>query len=439
MNWLEERTGIQGLLKRLLYEKIPGSAGWRNTLGSAAGALLLLQIFTGCLLMLFYVPHPDAAYASLTYIKESLRLGGLVHALHYWGGGFIVLALFIHLIRVFLSGAYKKPREVLWLTGLALFLVMFGLLFTGQLLPMNQAGYWASSVGVEIASSAPIVGPTIKQMLLGGDTLGALTLTRFYAAHVVLLPAVLALLVIFHIYLLRRHGPTRPSTDDTTTTQSFFPYQVNRDMVVVSLVLAALLGVAYLVGAPESEPSDPTDTTHIPRPEWYFMSHFEVLRFTPGSMKILATFVLPNVVLLLLAALPWIDRSRSTAFKQRRVVIMAGLLMVAAVVGLTVSGLLNAQKSHPIAEATRAYDPVEAGKALFEEHKCGTCHEIEGREVTVGPNLSGVGLRLKPEYMMQWLEDPQSFVPDTQMAAPEANRKQLRELVAYLQSLRAEP
>ena len=231
MSWLEERTGINGLLKRLFHEEIPSSAGWRNTLGSVAGALLLVQIFTGCLLMLFYVPHPDAAYASLTYIKESLRLGGLVYALHHWGGGFIVLALFIHMIRVFLSGAYKKPREILWLTGLALFLVIFGRLFTGQLLPMNQAGYWASSVGVEIASSVPIIGPEIRQMLLGGDTLGALTLTRFYAAHVVLLPAALALLVTFHIYLLRRHGPTRASGDTTTKTQRFFPYQVTRDIV----------------------------------------------------------------------------------------------------------------------------------------------------------------------------------------------------------------
>lgn len=439
MNWLEERTGVTVLLKRVLHEKLPGSVGWRNTLGGVAGALLLAQIFTGCLLMVFYVPHPEAAYESLTYIKESLRLGELTYALHHWGGGLIVLALFIHMARVFLSGAYKKPREILWLTGLALFLVVLGLAFTGQLLPMNQAGYWAAKVGIEIASSTPVLGPYISQMLLGGDTVGALTLTRFYTAHVVLLPAVLAVLVTIHIYLLRLHGPTRRSGDTDTKTQTFFPYQVLRDLIVVSIALGALLVLAIVVGGPESGPADPTDTGYIPRPEWYFMSHFEILRFTPGSMKVLATFVLPNLVLLFLAALPWIDRSRSTEFHQRRTVVTIGLLLFSAIVGLTVSGVMNRAQKPETVQAAGTYDVVEAGRAIYEEGQCSMCHRIDGDGMRVGPDLSDIGLRLKQDYMMRWLQDPKTFRPDTQMPAPKANRQQLRELVAYLQSLRAEP
>ena len=193
LDWLNHRIGIQDHLPALLDEPLPASVGWKNTLGSIAGALLLVQILSGVLLMIYYVPHPDSAYESLEYVKESIRGGALVRALHHWGGSFIAMTLFLHIARVFFAGAYKKPRELTWIVGLVLFGRFMGLAFTGQLLPWNQSGYWAAKVGIEIAASAPVVGDIIRQLLTGGETVGALTLTRFYTLHVVVLPLLLVL------------------------------------------------------------------------------------------------------------------------------------------------------------------------------------------------------------------------------------------------------
>lgn len=234
-NWVEDRTGLLGHTKNFLNERIPRSTGWRNTLGSAAGALLLIQFLSGVLMMLFYVPHPNAAYESVQFVEGGLLGGSFVRAMHYWGASFIIVALFVHLVRVFLSGAYKKPREVTWLVGLALLGIVFALAFTGQLLPWNQDGYWAAKVGVEIGASAPILGPYVRHALLAGDSIGALTLTRFFTLHVVILPALLSVLLLFHLYLLRRHGPT-PAPDSAPEEEDrFFPLQTARDAIIVKI------------------------------------------------------------------------------------------------------------------------------------------------------------------------------------------------------------
>ncbi len=440
-NWIEHRTGAFGAIDEFMGEQIPRSTGWRNTLGSLAGALILFQIVSGILLMIFYVPHPRAAYQSLEFVHNSITGGGLVMALHYWGASFIVVSLFVHVIRVFYSGAYKKPREITWLVGLALFGVVLGFSFTGQLLPFNQAGYWAANVGIEIASAAPVAGPYIKSLLIGGGSLGALTLTRFYAAHVVLLPLALGGLVGLHLYLLRRHGPARPDSDTTDDTISFFPYQVLRDLIVISVGFAALLAVAFIVGSPESGPADPSDTSYIPHPEWYFMSHFQILKVTPGSMKLFATFILPNLLVGALVMLPWLDRSKESSWRKRPVIVALGSIVIVSIVVLTAYGtaqLPDQGGTHAAAGADGAYDKVVAGAALYDDFDCANCHRINGDGQEVGPDLSYVGDRLRPDYMKRWLMNPQAFIPRTEMPSTKANSQELNELVAYLQSLKEE-
>lgn len=439
-SWLDDRAGLGNALGLFMGERIPASTGWRNTLGSVAGALILGQFLSGILIMLFYVPHPDAAYASLEYVGSSLRAGGFVLALHYWGASFIVVALFAHIIRVFFSGAYKRPRELTWIAGLGLFGVIMAFAFTGQLLPWNQAGYWAAKVGIEIAGSAPMLGDFIKQFLTGGDTLGALTLTRFYTIHVVILPLALGLLVPIHLYLLRRHGPMRRTSDESSDTVPFYPVQVARDLVAVSLVFVGLIIVAAVFIGPRSGPVDLTDTSYIPRPEWFFLSHFEILRITPGSMKILATFVLPNVLLVALLALPWLDRAKSAAIRERRIVIGSGSVIIAAIIGLTAYGLLRSEGTDSVAAASEGpYDILIAGRLRYEENQCFNCHHIDGEGQRVGPELSSVGLRLKEDYMREWIANPKRFDPDTVMPPAKVTRQGLNELIAYLQSLNHMP
>lgn len=430
--WLEDRTGLPGALGKFLEEPIPASAGWRNTLGSIAGALIVVQLISGSLLMIFYVPHPEAAYESLKFIETSLSGGGLVRALHYWGASFIVVALFVHIIRVFFTGAYRKPREVTWVIGVVLLLVVMGLAFTGQLLPWDQKGYWAAKVGVEIGSSTPLVGPIVKQLLLGGDSVGALSLIRFYAMHVLFLPATLAGLILLHLYLLRRHGPAKPV--DETATVSFFPVQVARDAVAISVALAGLLIVALILKGPDSLPADPADTSYVPRPEWYFLSHFELLRYTPGSLKLVTTFFLPSLLITLLLGLPWLDRAAGTSLRERRFIIGGGTLGFASIVMLTAAGLFAHSEAEPKGSLV-AYDKVAAGRERYDQFDCQSCHRIDGEGQDLGPDLSAVGLRLKADYMKRWIASPQSFIPDTDMPPAKATKHEIDEIAAYLQTL----
>lgn len=452
VTWLEDRTAVGRGIRTFLEEQVPTSLGWRNTLGALAGALLLLQIVTGVLLALYYVPHPEAAFESLEWMAENVTLGGFTRALHYWGTSFIVAALFLHMLRVFVAGAYKKPREINWLTGLALLGVIMALAFTGQLLPFNQMGYWAAKVGVEIVSSAPLVGESLGRLLIGGDTVGALTLTRFYALHMIVLPALLGLFVVVHLHQLRRQGPMRPLRDTGDAAEPFFPMQFARDMLVISVALAALAAVAVIMKGPDSGPLDLTDTEYLPRPEWYFLSHFEILKWTQGEFqKVLAAFVLPNLLLAALAALPWLDRAKSNAIGERRTIVASGLFIAAGIVGLTAFGLLTAPDPHQEADATVAEESEEetdgdpdrarlaAGRRVYRELKCQTCHRIDGRGEIKAPDLSGVGLRLQEPYLRNWLRNPPAFIPDIAMPPVTVTDEKFDALVAYLMSLDAQP
>ena len=188
LNNEEPKEACCGFVSGFLRKEVPASLGWKNTLGVVAGALLLTQFLTGILMALYYVPHPEAAYQSVKYVEESVTAGMLTRALHYWGASFVLVALFLHVSRVFFSGGYRKPRHLVWIVGLFLFVLVIITAFFGQLLPWDQHAYWAATVGTEIAASAPVLGPIIHKMIVAGDAPGALTLTRFYALHVVVFP-----------------------------------------------------------------------------------------------------------------------------------------------------------------------------------------------------------------------------------------------------------
>jgi len=440
--WIEKRTGLYANIQAFGAEEIPKSVGWRNTLGSLAGALILLQVLSGLLLALYYVPHPNAAYESLEYINTHIALGQFVRSLHYWGASFVVVALFIHTIRVFYSGAYRKPREVNWLVGLALFGVVMALAFTGQFLPYNQMGYWAANVGIEIASAAPIIGPKIKTLLMGGEQLGALTLTRFYAMHMIVLPALLGVLVTFHLYLLRKHGPMRLLSDKTNDTEPFYPKQLLRDLVTISLGVTALAATAIIVQGPHSGPLDFTDTSYVPKPEWYFLSHYELLRFTPPALYTVATFYVPNLLLITLALLPWLDKAKGIMPKDRPAIFSIGTLVISSIIGLTLFGILNQQPEkvvgEVIAQSEETFDPdkekLRLGRTVYRDLQCAMCHRINKRGKQRGPDLDYTGDRLREPYLREWLRDPEKIMPDTIMPSIQVGEDKFDALVFYLMS-----
>jgi quinol-cytochrome oxidoreductase complex cytochrome b subunit len=203
--WLDERVGFRKVWEAIFLRKIP-KVNWLFTLGSATLFTAMLQVITGILLTLYYVPTPDHAYDSVQYITTQLPAGWFIRGVHHWGASAMVVLTVLHMLRVIYYGAYKYPREVTWFTGVVLLLVVIGFGFTGYLLPWDQKAYWATTVGTRIAGVVPFVGDWILRVVRGGEELSAVTLARFFGVHVWVLPAALLILIVFHLYLVIRLG-----------------------------------------------------------------------------------------------------------------------------------------------------------------------------------------------------------------------------------------
>src|SRR5581483_4124202 len=248
--WIDDRTGYRAGLRRLLDEPVPGDVNWWFTLGSVLLFLLTIQIVTGAALTMYYVPTPTHAYDSIRFITTQLTFGRVLRGLHFYGASFIVVFAVLHLLRVLFFGAYKTPREVTWMTGIVLLLVVLAFGLTGYLLPWDQRAYWATVVTINIAKSAPIFGDYIASVMRGGPVIGALTLSRWYSVHIIVLPAALALFVVIHVYLMRRHGIAGHFNPRPLPTSPFYPVHAVKDTIVIAAVFAALFSLAAFSRAP---------------------------------------------------------------------------------------------------------------------------------------------------------------------------------------------
>lgn len=209
-DWIDERLGTKAIASAFLDRKTPKGVGWLFTLGSAALTIFIIQLVTGAVLAMNYSPSPDHAYDSVLYIQNEVTLGWLVRGIHKWAASAMVLVLFLHGLRVFFMASYKYPRELTWVIGVFLFLTVMGLSFTGYLLPWDLKAYWATVVGTNIGGQAPLVGPWVKTILLGGQELGAVSLTRFFALHAMILPALTGLLIGLHLFMIIKQGISAP-------------------------------------------------------------------------------------------------------------------------------------------------------------------------------------------------------------------------------------
>lgn len=371
-DWLDNRTGFRALLKHLVDEPLPNGVGWWFVTGSIVLFLLSVQLLTGVLLAIFYSPSPDHAYDSIRFIMERVTFGRVLRGLHFFGASFIVIAAVVHMLRVMAFGSYKKPRELNWIVGVVLLLIILGFALTGYLLPWDQKAYWATTVTLNIARSAPLVGNFVSGLLKGGTDLGALTLMRWYAAHVFLLPACLIAFTVAHIYLLRRHGISGPVKPVAGPATPFYPYHAIRDTIAIAVVFALLLTLAVFFNAPLDPVADPTDATYIPRPEWYFMSLFELLKHFPGRLEPVATIIIPGLVVTLLFLLPFLDTRPERAPSRRPVVIGSFIFVFAMMALLTVQGFRttpapSSQTPQAIARGKARAAGVQSGPIMVED------------------------------------------------------------------------
>lgn len=329
---------------------IAGGASFAYVFGTVLAFLFLVQAVTGIALAAFYAPTATDAWASLAYLEDQTSIGWLVRGLHYHGASAIVIISGVHLVQTAVYGAYKKPRELVWWLGIVLMMLTLGWAVTGYVLRWDQAGYWANQVEVGIAASAPLVGDAIKKLALGGNDYGNLTLTRFYALHVLILPALVGGLIALHIGLARKLGAT-PLGDRARTPRPRWPDQTLRNAVAVAIVFAILL--AYVVanhGVELTAPADPSQA-YDARPLWYFRWLFE-LRELAGSAEKLVALVLPAIVGGALAALPLFDRGRSREPRHRLVYLGALGGMLALIGGLTVVSLVRDASNDELAKRT---------------------------------------------------------------------------------------
>ena len=427
--WLDDRAGISDLKRVLLDEPLPAGTAWWFTTGSVLLFGLTVQILTGIGLALFYAPTPDHAWDSVSYITTGVTGGWLLRGLHFWGASLMVVAVAVHLIRVVVFGSYRKPRELNWVVGIILLHLVLAFGLTGYLLPWDQRAYWATVVSVNIARTAPVVGEWVAALLQGGNQVGALTLTRWYATHVLILPALMVTLVALHLYLMRRQGISGPATPHPGRSEMFFPWQATRDLTVVAIVALALVALAWRGAPPLEPPADPSSSDYIPRPEWYFLGLFQLLKFFPGKYEVVGSLVIPGLIVTWLTLLPWIDRGRTREPRHRRPVLMPFAAVVGGVAVLTVFGALD----RPAHVATGWNLQESAGAALIEtDTRCTSCH---------GPDRVANAIRAgrigrPPDWLSAHVVDPMVIAPGLR-EAPETNHADTAAIQAALARMRA--
>lgn len=430
--WLHARTGYRGAVHVMLDEPLPPGTGWFFTLGSVLLALLSIQLLTGAFLTLYYAATPDHAYDSVRFIN-GLRAGSVVRGLHHYGASFIVIALAAHMVRVIAFGSYKPPREVTWLSGLVLLALILAFALTGYLLPWDQRAYWATVVTINISKLTPVAGEVVAGVLRGGSTIGALTLTRWYSAHVIFLPAALVLLIVGHIFLMRRHGISGPVRVRAGSPAPFFPSQAARDTTMVLLVVIVLVAYAWHGAPPLEGPADPTDASYIPRPEWYFLGLFQLLKYFPGKWEVVGAMVVPGIAAAFLALLPWIDRGVERNPLQRRAITGAVAIGLAAVIGLTTLGW----RDRPASVASKDTWTLReiGGRTYAQKLNCGRCHSETGiaDPLEGGPSTHG------PEWIAGHVSDPEMIAPGLREPPVTVHEREAAAVAAYARRASRDP
>ena len=398
MDWIDDRSGIRGLVKEALYEKVPGGARWRYVWGSCLTFVFFTQVVTGTLLWMFYAPSAQTAWESVYFLQYHVAGGWFLRGVHHYMAQAMIVLLVLHLMQVVIDGAYKAPRELNFWFGVLMMGVTLALSLTGYLLPWDQKGYWATAVATNLMAEVPLIGPALQKIVVGGSEYGHHTLTRFFALHAGVLPASLVALVVAHIYLFRKHGihvkEPRPKRDSY-----FWPDQVLKDAIACLAVLLAVVALTiYFRGAPLGPPADPSNEFPA-RPEWYFLFLFQLLKYVPAFW---GAVIIPAFLGLWMFLTPFIGKSKGG--HQFNVgfwwVLIAGS---AALTGMAISeDQANRKHGAAIEEANwqaervikiadskgippagavtlLRQDPQNQGRRLFASH-CASCHRYNGHD-----------------------------------------------------------
>jgi ubiquinol-cytochrome c reductase cytochrome b subunit len=457
--WFDRRLQLAAPVREIAEHPVPRStASWWYVFGSAALVVLMLQVVTGILLALCYVPSAAEAWNSLQTLNHDVTLGWFIRALHGWGSNFMVAIVLIHMVQVFLFGAYKFPRELTWIVGVFLLLMTLGMAFTGQVLRFDQDAYWGLGIGASISSRIPIAGPAIVKLLLGGPIVAGATLSRFFALHVFVIPGMLIAFVGLHLLMVLKLGvnewpmpgrlvrKTTYETEYHNLTQAdgvpFVPYAVWKDLLFGAAVLAAVGLCAAYFGpfGPTGQP-DPTIIQAVPKPDYFFLWLYALLALLPPSMETPVLLIAPALAIGFLLLLPFLFGEGEKSWRRRPIAVLSVLLIAVALRSFThLAGYspwspeMNAWSGEPIPEnLLKGRTALERqGALVFQGKQCHNCHTLGEKGGQRGPALDAVAARLTGDQLIRQVLQGRGNMP---AYGNSLNPAETTALVAFLQTM----
>ena len=454
--WIDDRLGISDLIGPAAKHLVPHDARWWYVFGSATLLAFIVQVVTGVALSFSYVSSSSQAYETLQFITNQAPFGRFLRGMHYYGASAMILMVGAHMAQTFLFGSYKFPREMNWTTGVLLlgFTLVMG--FTGQLLRWDQTAAWSVIIAAEQAGRVPLIGNWLAQFILGGTTIGGATLSRFFAIHVFLMPALMFVFIGFHLLLVLRHGIAEPpiagkEVDPKTyrqeyeelmrkTGRPFWPDGAWRDFVVGTGLIVAIALLAYFIGPPAlDKPPDISILKADPRPDWYLLWYFALMALIPPQLEGYIMVLGPVLIGILLLAAPLLNNRGERAPSRRPWSIAVVLLSVIMIGSLWIAGAhspwspnFDPQPLSPkLIGATSG--PVFIGAQLFRDKGCLNCHLIANHGGRRGPDLTYVGDRLtKNDMVIRVVNGGVNMPAFSKALKPE----ELADIIAFLQSRR---
>jgi ubiquinol-cytochrome c reductase cytochrome b subunit len=458
--WVDDRLHLTKLYESTAGHHVPQSASsWFYVFGSATLLCFLIQIATGIMLAMVYVPSAAEAYTTLEYLTFHQYLGWFVRGVHYWGSNFMVGIMLLHMTQVFLFGAYKYPREITWITGVILMGLTLGLAFTGQVMRFDEDAYWGLGIGVAIMGRVPLIGGQLVNMMLGGPIIGSDTLSRFFALHVFVLPGGILALVSIHLRMVLTKGINeypqpgmlvRRETDDKEYAAiikkegvPFFPKAISKDLVASAVVIIGIVACACFFG-PKGPlgPPDPLQIDTLPRPDFFFLWIFAIAALMPDWMETAVLLGGPVIIGLVLFALPFFNGTGEKSWRRRPVAVMTVILTYLSLGLLTYLGQtspwspdMNAWKADPTPKQfIEGRAPLELqGSLVVQFMQCRNCHAIGGIGGQRGPDLADVGARLTKDQLIRQVIQGGGNMP---AYGKNLSPNQVDAVVAYMVSLR---
>lgn len=452
--WLEERTGLKQPLIKMATHLVPPGSKWFYVLGTAIMTSFIIQIITGIALSTLYVPSAGQAYESVQYISNQAAFGRVLRGMHYFGASAMILFAGLHMIRVYLMGSYKFPRELNWLTGVALLFLTVAMGFTGQILRWDQNSVWTVAVGAEQALRMPFIGKMLVEVLVSGAEVGSATLSHFFAYHVFVFPALLIGAIVLHVWLVLHHGiseppvvgePVNPKTYKEEyegmlkrVGRPFWPDAAWRDIVFSTLVVVSVLALAIWVGPPQIEkPPDPSLINAQPKPDWYLLWYFALLALLPHKAEDYVIILFPMFIVVGLLAVPFLSNGGERSPRRRPWAVAIVAFVVTCVGALTIEGFREpwtpnfdaAPLTPEIIGATEG--PIYDGAQVFNDKGCLYCHTISGHGGKRGPNLTDVSNRLTRDQIVIRVINGGYNMP---AYAGNMTPKELEDLTAFLES-----